>query len=101
VLVFVVLPLAFIYSAIHGQRAIARAVAGIRAPGGQLRVTSSPVSAEVYVDGTLRGTTPIVVELPPGKHAVRVGSPRLERWRAAEVEVRDNVEHRLDVDLSE
>jgi hypothetical protein len=32
---------------------------------------------------------------------VRVGSPRMEHWRAAEVNVKDNTEHRLDVDLSE
>jgi len=68
---------------------------------GDLRVTSRPVEAEVYVDGTLRGLTPLSVELPAGKHSVRIGSPRLEHWRAAEVTVKDGVEHRLDVDLSE
>jgi len=30
-----------------------------------------------------------------------VGSPRLEHWRAAEVFVQDDVEHHLDIDLSE
>ena len=68
---------------------------------GDLRVTSRPVEAEVYIDGTLRGMTPLMVELPSGKHSVRVGSPRMEHWRAVDVTVKDNVEHRLDVDLSE
>jgi tRNA A-37 threonylcarbamoyl transferase component Bud32 len=101
IVVFIALPVALTYSAMHGRYPIQRAVAGIHAPRGELRVTSRPVAAEVYVDGTLRGNTPLMVELPPGKHAVRVGSPRLEHWRAAEVHVKDNVEHRLDVDLSE
>ena len=98
---FIVLPLALIRSAMLGKPIIPIPVAGIEAPHGDLRVTSSPEAAEVYVDGTLRGSTPLVVELPAGKHSVRVDSPRLEHWRAAEVNVKDNVEHRLDVDLSE
>ena len=44
--------------------------------------------------------TPLVLELTSGHHSVRVGSPYLERWRAAEVDVKDGVEHRLDVDLA-
>jgi hypothetical protein len=60
-----------------------------------------PVFVIDYVDGTLRGLTPLRVQLPAGQHSVRVGSPRLEHWRAAEVLVKDNVEHDLDLDLSE
>ena len=101
IVVFVVLPVALIHSAMRGSELVSTAVAGIRAPQGMLRVTSRPEAAEVYVDGRLRGNTPLLLELPPGRHAVRVGSPRLEHWRAAEVNVRDNVEHRLEVDLSE
>ena len=100
--VFIVLPLALIRSAARGERLLAAAVIGTPAPAhGDLRVTSRPVEAEVYVDGRLRGITPLLLELTVGKHAVRVGSPRLEHWRAADVNVRDNTEHRLEVDLSE
>jgi hypothetical protein len=42
-----------------------------------------------------------MLELPTGPHSVRVGSPRLERWRAAEVTVKDGVQHRLDVDFTQ
>ena len=101
-LLFVVLPLALIHSAARGERLIETAITGAPAPAhGELRVISRPVEAEVYVDGTLRGMTPIVVELPVGRHAVRVGSPRMERWRAADVTIKDFTEHRLEVDLSE
>ena len=56
---------------------------------------------QVYVDGSLRGQTPYLAVLPVGHHAVRVGSPRLEKWRAADVTVRENVVHSLEVDLTE
>ena len=101
-LLFIALPLALIHSAARGERLIESAITGEPMPAhGILRVTSRPVEAEVYVDGSLRGMTPLRVELPVGRHAVRVGSPRMERWRAADVNVRDDTEHRLDVDLSE
>ena len=101
-LLALVLPLALILGAPRGARLITSAIAGTPMPAhGDLRVTSRPVEAEVYVDGSLRGVTPLLIELPAGKHAVRVGAPRLEHWRAAEVNVKDGVEHRLDVDLSE
>jgi eukaryotic-like serine/threonine-protein kinase len=83
------------------RRFIESAIVGSPAPAhGDLRITSRPVDAEVYVDGRLRGMTPLVLELPSGHHSVRVGSPYVERWRAAEVNVKDGVEHRLDVDLT-
>ena len=98
----VVLPIALLVAeAEHRGLIHLRRPAGFHAPRGQLRVQSRPVGAEVYVDGALRGQTPIQVELSTGKHAVRVGSPRLERWRAADVQVRENVLHALDVDLTE
>lgn len=101
-LVFIALPLALIHSAARGERLLEEAIIGTPAPAhGDLRVTSRPVEAEVYVDGRLRGMTPLLIQLSVGKHAVRVGSPRMEHWRAADVNVRDNTEHRLDVDLAE
>ena len=101
-LAFILLPLLLLHSAERRERFLTAAIIGTPGPShGDLRVTSRPVEAEVYVDGRLRGLTPLLVELSAGKHAVRVGSPRLEHWRAAEVNVRDNTEHRLDVDLSE
>jgi len=68
---------------------------------GVLSVTSKPPGAEVYVDGNPRGFTPLRVELPSGKHLVRVGLPGLGRWQAAEVDVKDGVEHRLEANVAE
>ena len=86
----------------RAARILTSAIVGApSAAHGVLHVTSRPEQAEVYVDGTLRGTTPLQVELPVGMHSLRVGATRLERWRAADVNVKDNTEHHLDVDLSE
>jgi hypothetical protein len=99
-LLFVVLPLALLIAAPkRAQWLLNSAIGAQHAPHGDLRVTSQPVTAEVYVDGSLRGMTPLSLQLPTGPHAVRVGSPRLQRWQAVDVNVRDGVEHRLDADL--
>jgi eukaryotic-like serine/threonine-protein kinase len=101
-LVFVLLPLVLLAAAPkRAQWLLNAAIGAPHAAHGDLRVTSEPGAAEVYVDGALRGMTPITLELPTGPHAVRVGSPRLQRWRAVDVDVHDGVEHRLDVDLSQ
>lgn len=99
VLLALLLPLAAVFALGRGG-SFSRA-AGLHAPEGELRVRSNPSGAEVYVDGVLRGETPLVVPLPPGHHALRVGSARLERWRAAELNVRENVQHQLEVDLTQ
>jgi Protein kinase domain/PEGA domain len=101
-LVIVALPVALMARAHGGIGWLKAAIAGVPdARHGELRVTSRPISAEVYVDGTLRGTTPLRIELTVGKHDVRIGAPLMQRWRAAELQVKEGVQHQLDVDLSE
>ena len=102
--IFLAVPLTLIFTARHGggKALLHSAIAAAEQPAqGELRVTSRPAQAEVYVDGQLRGVTPLIMELPLGAHSVRVGSPRLEHWRAADVTVKSNTEHRLDVDLTD
>ena len=72
---------------------------GFHAPVGALSVRSRPDGAEVYIDGALRGVAPLQLELPAGTHALRVGSPTLERWRATSVNVKVNTVHALEVVL--
>ena len=84
----------------EGTRKLANKVLH-REPTGELRLVSAPTGAEVYVDGSLRGYAPILVKLPPGRHQVRVGSPRLERWRAVEVVIEANKAVSREVDLTE
>jgi hypothetical protein len=100
----VVAPLLFLglyVTARGGRRFVTAAFAGVPAQHGELRITSRPMEAEVYVDGLLRGNTPLAVDLSTGKHSIRLGSTRMERFRAAEVFIKEGVEHHLDVDLSE
>jgi len=75
--------------------------AGFQAEAGELRVSSRPAGAEVYVDGALRGTTPTTLRLAAGQHSVRVGNPRLGRWRNADVTMYPGSAGRLDFDLVE
>jgi serine/threonine protein kinase len=82
----------------HKLRFVTAAFAA--SPHGELRVTSRQ-EAEVYVDGELRGMTPLTLDLPTGNHAVRLGSARMGKFRAAEVSIDEGVQSRLDVDLNE
>jgi serine/threonine protein kinase len=56
---------------------VAVPAARARAPG-TLVVNTRPVSV-VYVDGKRRGSTPLKLQLPPGRHKVVVESPSGER----------------------
>jgi hypothetical protein len=95
------LPAVWIVEAARSALASRRRPAGFHATSGELRVSSRPAGAEVYVDGALRGNTPMILELAAGQHSVRVGSPRLSRWRAADVQMHPGSSGRLDFDLTE
>lgn len=66
---------------------------------GTLAVTSSPSGAEVYVEGTLRGRTPLSLSLPEGRYAVELRAPGYEPYQAT-VQVRRGETTRLDVRLN-
>jgi hypothetical protein len=50
------------------------APAGLLSQGseGAVKVTSEPSGAQVWIDDVHRGSTPLLVELPTGRHALRV-----------------------------
>lgn len=48
---------------------------------GSLRLTSSPSGARVSVDGVERGQTPLELQLPVGKHELRLLSPTGDAWQ--------------------
>jgi eukaryotic-like serine/threonine-protein kinase len=47
-----------------------------------LNVESSPAGAQVFVDGSLKGTAPARITLPTGKHEVRLSMPNYFEWEA-------------------
>jgi len=47
-----------------------------------LQFGSDPNGAQVYVDGMLSGITPLDMELPIGKHEVRLTLPKYYDWKA-------------------
>lgn len=66
---------------------------------GTLSVSSTPPGAEVYVDGALRGRTPLTLSLPEGRYGVELRLADHEPYRAT-VQVRQGETTRLDVRLT-
>jgi len=63
-----------------------------------LKVESTPVGAQIFVDGTLQGKTPVRLELLPGKHEVKLTLPNYYDWEA-QVQLPEKVETPLMVQL--
>jgi serine/threonine protein kinase len=63
-----------------------------------LDVESSPAGAQVFVDGTLKGTAPARISLPTGKHEVRLSMPDYYEWEA-QVEIKGKEPTPLSVKL--
>jgi len=54
---------------------------------GLLKVDSNPLGAQVFVDGGFRGPAPLQLELPQGKHEVRLTLPNYLDWEV-QVEIK-------------
>jgi hypothetical protein len=59
---------------------------GARATTAGLVVTSEPPGAEVTIDGTARGTTPLTIQLDGGRHDLTVGTDPAAWARALDVQ---------------
>ncbi|MGQ9735859.1 MAG: PEGA domain-containing protein [Thermaceae bacterium] len=66
---------------------------------GTLDVSSTPRGAEVYVDGNLRGRTPLTLSLPEGRYTVELRLSQYEPYRAT-VRVERGKTTRLEVRLT-
>ena len=47
-----------------------------------LNVESVPVGAQIFIDGSFRGKTPLKLDIPLGKHEVRLSLPEYYEWEA-------------------
>lgn len=63
-----------------------------------LKVDSSPTGAQVFIDGMFKGNTPLRMEIPVGKHEVRLTAPDYYNWEA-QVKLKADVETPLNVRL--
>ena len=70
-------------------------------PPSREAVETRPEPAIRSLQASIDAVRAMRVELPSGKHLVRVGLPGLGHWQAAEVEVKDGVEHRLEANVAE
>jgi hypothetical protein len=66
---------------------------------GTLVVRSLPAGASVYVDGSMRGTTPVDLKLPSGNYALELRMSGMVRWQK-DVELGTGTVH-LDANLVE
>ena len=77
-------------------------VSGVRAfylratTPGTLRLESTPKGSQVLVDGTERGTTPLTLELPAGKHVVELHRNGATRQFTLDIGAGENVDRRVD-----
>jgi hypothetical protein len=63
---------------------------------GTLVVESSPPGAQVEIDGTQRGTTPLMLELPPGSHEVALTRRGITRRFSVSVTPGEQTSQTLD-----
>lgn len=74
------------------------AASSAAAQTGDIMVTSTPDSADVFVDGTFKGNTPSTLKVTAGKHVVKVTSSGYKDWER-EVDVTAGSDVRLNVKL--
>lgn len=65
---------------------------------GSLKVESAPEGAQVFIDGTFKGKTPIKLDLSAGKHEVRLTLPNHLDWEA-QVDLQEDEETPLSIRL--
>ena len=64
------------------QKTIEKQVKTAPAKSASLKVDSIPNGAQVFVDGNFKGQTPTRLDLPVGKHEVRLTLPDYHDWEA-------------------
>ena len=47
-----------------------------------LNVESVPIGAQIFIDGSFKGKTPLKLDIPMGKHEVRLSLPEYYEWEA-------------------
>jgi hypothetical protein len=63
-----------------------------------LIIESSPPGAQIFIDGVFKGKSPLHLDLPLGKHEVRLNLPNHYEWEA-QLQLREEVETPLYVRL--
>lgn len=71
----------FIYP---GQETLPGGKTGVQAPveSALVKVESDPAGAQVFIDNSLMGKTPLELKVPLGKHEVRMSLPDYNEWEA-------------------
>ena len=67
-------------------------------PNAELKVSSTPLGAQVFIDDEFKGKTPFKIKLPMGKHEVRLSLHDYYEWEA-QLQLDKKGETPLDVNL--
>jgi serine/threonine protein kinase len=67
-------------------------------PKAELKVSTTPLGAQVFIDDEFKGKTPFKIKLPMGKHEVRLSLPEYYEWEA-QLQLDKKGETPLEVDL--
>ena len=70
----------------------------LKGKAGKILIASTPLRAQVYLDGTARGETPYSGSLSPGRHRVKVELPGYQ-LKEMEIEIRPNRPQSVSLEL--
>ncbi|NJE29810.1 PEGA domain-containing protein [Thermococcus sp. 18S1] len=65
---------------------------------GTLRISSTPLGAEIYIDGEYKGTTPLELKLPEGKYTISIVKNGYIKWEE-EIELRGGDVETISISL--
>ncbi len=80
------------------ETAASNQAAPVKEETGSVAVSTTPEGAEVYVDGSFYGNSPVTLKLKPGKHTVKVQMSGYKEW-SREVSTDAGAEARLNAAL--
>jgi len=63
-----------------------------------ININSAPVPAQIYIDGLFKGNSPLGIDLPVGKHEIRITAPSYHDWEA-QVTLKEGKEVPLNIRL--
>ncbi len=79
-----------------GRQDLALALAPL--PSGALALATTPSGAAVFIDGKLRGRTPLNISLPVGRHMLEIAAPNY-LTEVQEIEISSAQEARIEVEM--
>lgn len=81
-LVIILLSAGALYISTHKQESNTLSAPQEQVELTSLNVESIPIGAQIFIDGSFKGKTPLQLDIPLGKHEVRLSLPEYYEWEA-------------------